>query len=161
MQALLIKLANITVMIHMALGCAWHHGLASPHACNASGVSVESDCDHETSQCDGDSGHHDQQCPGDDHQRPFDGELVCAPGCDGNHPHDHSTCRDDRCSFNQTNVNDRDYIVDLNEYLGGVCTEVIAVRSHIEPEKSFENVRSGPNAAPDLRAHLLLCVLIL
>ncbi len=161
MQALLIKLANITVMIHMALGCAWHHGLAFPYACDASSVYVESDCDHDAHQCGGDNDHHDQLCPEDHHENLIDGELVCVPECGGNHPHDHSTCQDDRCSFSQSNDNAHEYIVDLNEYLGGVGTEAIAVRSHNWAENSFENGRSGPHAAPDLRAHLLLCVLIL
>ncbi len=42
MKTLLTQLAQLTVMLHMALGCAWHHGVSGAGCCvRKSGLIVE------------------------------------------------------------------------------------------------------------------------
>ena len=159
MQALLIKFANVTVMVHMALGCAWHHGLASHHACTAKSIPVTACCEHHSSPCEdgeGDSDDHDGH-----RQIPSGDSLATESGCDGHHPHDHSTCQSDRCAFYKTSSSDSEQIIVLVKYLNGICSDSIVVRSDAWPQKQSGLLSSGATAPLCLRAHLYLCVLII
>ena len=104
MKLILVHLASLAVMFHMAFGCHWHHGLGAADACNhqssLSACSRVSDIEHGLGS-DDDHGGHDHEHHHDDHDD-ADTPLTLALDNDGaDHDHDqhHSCCQDDGCSL--------------------------------------------------------------
>ena len=175
-------------MVHMAFGCAWHHGIAATHTCIAGKATVQSSCAGEANSCrsktsccgassthnqrivDQNSGHGD--C-GHDHGEKkqqvdtgysdkYDFAGVSAePGCAGNHSHDHSTCQNDRCSFKRVVAFDLQRLVDVDEYHGCTSATTIQLNSVRVSSKTLGRFLPSRSIAPEMRAHLYLCVMIL
>ncbi len=152
MHSILVKLATITTMLHMALGCAWHHGLAAPHTCMDHGTGSLA-CDHGGD--DACTGHHPDHAS---HQSGPTVDSGCHPGCQANHQHHHSGCQDDRCSFHPSNKFDPDSIRHLAEYLNGAVANTLLVAV---PADYCRIDCSRHPCAPGMRAHLYYCVLVL
>ena len=99
MLRLPITIATVVAMIHMAIGCAWHHGINGRGECHAF-CAVQS----ETSPCSACYGH-DHPVRGDSVEVRSDGAL-CRSGDSvgenvwvGQSGSGHSPCVDDRCTF--------------------------------------------------------------
>ena len=157
MKLILVHLASLAVMFHMAFGCHWHHGLGAADACNhqssLSACSHVSDIEHGLGS-DDDHGDHDHEHHHDNHDTP----LTLALDIDGaDHDHDHhSCCRDDGCSlikvvkFKYTPLNF------VTRYLSGA--EDLAI---LKSASASFPVDPSPDCrlyAPSVRAHLLLGV---
>ena len=194
MRQLFIQFANLTVMVHMAFGCAWHHGITASHTCIArktclaGKATVKSSCAgkpdscRSKTNCCGVSATHIQETVGQNAGHDYDGhehgeqdhqvDAACTgrfyfsgtsavPGCDGNHSHDHSTCQNDRCSFKPVVAFDLQQLVDVDEYRGCASATVIQLNSVRVSSNSLDKFLPCRNVAPEMRAYLYLCVMIL
>ena len=156
MLSRMAKPAILIALVHMALGCAWHHGLATPHACESHGVSV--DALPETAD--------QHQCSGC-HQQPLSEEVPDElPGGDGAYGadfdlghHHHSGCQDDRCSFTPSPHFKVKHADDIAQSLCETARSRVASASR----SSIGDFCRSPFAtrALGVRAHLILCVQIL
>ena len=155
MQLLLVKLASIAVMIHMTLGCNWHHGLGV-QACigQCSTTSCSHDNKAENVECSGNHQHGDHN-----HNLPIlsltAGDDLCE--CDG---HSHFGCQDDGC--NATKVIKfvfwpaESSSPMLCEAENSALVASLATACHaIDPFPDYSHT------ATSLRAHLILGVLII
>lgn len=157
MQFLLVKIATVAVMFHMALGCVWHHGLGGPHVCMKNDVG-SSCCDHSDEVHAHEPG--DSQHSHHEHTEfPSDTNPLATCG-DLNDPDAHFCCHDDSCTYSQAIDFDYDAITKLTEYLGGVLNSSVRTVS-VSPVDSWQAPPVCQRSAPGLRAHLYLCVQIL
>lgn len=160
MKRILVHLANLAVMIHMAFGCFWHHGFAA--TCNHDVVHVDcsetvttvrpeaNDCCHS----------HDHSAEHSENHIPENGLLQTEedayPVANSplDHGHDHLGCCDDGCNalitseFKVENF----HFVTLNAWIAVVPSVVMEIKvgSSSRPEVLPPNAR----LAPKVRSHL-------
>jgi hypothetical protein len=94
MNSLLVKLASTAVMIHMTLGCHWHHGLGVQACEDQCPVSV---CNHhevEFGECDNGAHEHGDR----DYDHPIGNQATNNNMCNNNSGHCHFGCQDDGCN---------------------------------------------------------------
>ena len=161
MHSLLGKFATITAMIHMALGCAWHHGFAGSHECMKECPSALTDCVHGQQHHGHAHGHHTSgHTAGDLRDVQRDGNTLCTMCRKGNGQQPHSGCRDDGCTYIESHDFDFAAVVDFQEYLGGALTVALNDSSEFELD-FFEILPVCTKFALHVRAHLFLCVQLL
>ena len=154
MQFLLAKFATLAVMLHMACGCVWHHGLVGSHPC-IKDVFGDSCCDHQLEIHD----HVDGACHA--HQ-PFAELSLPEPSvnCDDLNCAPHFCCQDDRCQYFQVVDFDCDALSESAEYLDGILNVSVKTASDF-PVDQWQLPDFCQRLAPPLRAHLYLCVQLL
>jgi hypothetical protein len=164
--------AILTVMMHMTFGCAWHHGLSTPHHCHADSAHSALDVDEPTQS--NDDGH----CCGCSHSTAGSEDLIHSAidssttwnspnesaltlGCDsGDHSHDHATCRNDRCVFKETCCEEFIRHLEFNQMLQSMILNSTKPVDEFHAGFAFDN-GAIKNVAPGMRAHLYFGVLIL
>jgi len=159
MKLFLVHLASLAVMLHMAFGCHWHHGLGAAGACahqsRPSACCLVQETEHD-SECDEDHADQDHEHHHGDHED-VDAPLTLAFDSDGaGHGHHHSCCQDDGCNLIKVVQYEFTSLDFVARYLGGAEDSSIlgadAARSLCDP---FPDCRCF---APNVRAHLLLGV---
>lgn len=148
MKSLLVKIANVAVMLHMTFGCSMHHGLGT----NACAHQHEPACDH-----DADTTGHDED---DDHLDQLPDSEPAGDVDKKSHSPKHGGCSDDGCSATQF-VQFKFQALDFSiPYLGGADTLAL-----IESESyAGFNVVPFPDrlhSETGVRAHLLFGVQII
>lgn len=168
MKTLSTQLAQLIVMIHMALGCAWHHGVYGSGCCESTtGLIAEGQhrggCDG-SEHCDASgrisfvSKHRSDRVTGDRaDDSMIDGNCARCEHDESNH----RGCHDDRC-YVQSLMR-----FDVRAFALNTSEAIFAVDS--VAMKSFPNVGNGETdvvsagslLAMGVRAHLFHCVLLL
>ena len=158
MHGILIKLVTLAAMLHMGLGCAWHHGIGNSHACPGN---------HRTSTC---HNHEVNEKPHIPHihgtcsdqiseslQVDSCGLLICISDC--GREQNHSGCQDDRCLFTKLCKLDVGQFDMGQEFLVEVMPAMPLPVSRIEKSQQHHSI--CPYNAPGLRAHIALGVQII
>lgn len=155
-ESVLVRAASIAVMLHMAIGCSWHHGISPASACNDACTS--SSCHYTAEEkptigcCHDHDGH-------DDHSKDSDPEKES--GHDGpDAPANHLCCCDDGCNAIQAVEFVFDALDFSTAYMGGTGNSVI-IEAALNPNVLVDPFPDCSNTAQKLRTHLLLNVQIL
>lgn len=176
MQSYLVKTTILIAMIHMAIGCAWHHGFGYPHACasscGASSATVSLLCakgndSAATTHCASTAMDlccdHPAITPSDtDLDRTLLGAEYVGGECTTHQqqiPHP-IVCDDDRCSFTKVNCFDCGVFCEFREYLGG-SLRLNADSDLGSPAVAVSSFPCCHRTAPGLRAHLVLGIQLL
>jgi hypothetical protein len=152
MHSFLVQIASIAVMLHMTLGCSWHHGLGT-HACvnQCSAKARHHDDSAADHCCDGQHEHDCQRRPGPGPTFHDDGES---------HGHGHLACHDDGCnvtSLKKFVFSPLDFCTRYLDRAGS--SALVAVQTLKGCEKNpFPDCEHTTTA---VRAHLLFGILIL
>lgn len=147
MQHNLTVFASVLAMIHMALGCYWHHGLARAHSCQNQTTAVS----HADDGC---SHHHALDTVHHLAGQLNDGRLACDAACQESELH----CFDDRCKylpaveFEFENFGSHHFTY-VSMSAGGQASQHLIRFAAEEP--------CWRQSAPPVRAHLLHGVLII
>ena len=152
MQFLLVKIATLAVMFHMAFGCVWHHGLVGSHVCMNDAVGSAC-CDHHDEVHDpGKSGHTHHQHTG----LPCDAAPLA--NCDDlNHEGAHFCCHDDSCTYSQVVDFDCEATTKLTEYLRGALNCSVKTVS-VSPVDTWQRQPVCLHGAPRIaRRSISLC----
>ncbi len=171
MKTVLIKLATLMAMVHMSLGCAWHHGLGHSSCESVEADSSASVCDHDHRRCHADHSDHEhaviettkfQSC---DHGSCVANHGSCVANhgsCVANHGthHDHAGCHDDGCHFIVAKTFDCNGLVPLHLYFGDVAAALIVSCNSVQLDRFNEFHPASAAFATGVRANLLLGVLI-
>jgi hypothetical protein len=151
MQFALPQLTSIVLLVHLGLGCCWHHA----HACVPGGTV----CSVAVEPYPLSAGHqHDGLHPDD--SRHADGETACPP--DGQNGHDHE-CEGDRCTFVRSKssleqVDDSTAHAILAVHMPAAMAGDVVQLDQVSLTYSGES--PGAPSLP-LRAHLLFRVLLI
>lgn len=167
MQSVLVNIATFAVIVHMTIGCHWHHGFGSSHVCPKTSIACHHESDATAHDCSENKqlhahskeGHGNHSHDGDEHDQ-IPRVSLDTLADHSSHNHDHSGCQDDSCLVTQevkTAVAPADHTV---EYLGGVENSSIAGSANC----GISANDGSPDCLltmPGMRAHLMLCVLTL
>lgn len=164
MQTNLVKLATLITMFHMALGCAWHHGMGAAHGC-------QSDCHHSATArqstdalpSQSDSFRSGMQHCCDHHLQAMDPVRINPVVAESTERTDESrfpqpvACHDDRCSFKESSRFDCDVLDGVTAHLSG-AQSYDATAEPVFPTMVLRPVCHSNRLAPGLRVHLVFCV---
>lgn len=178
MKSLIAKLGNLMVMLHMALGCNLHHGVAQNCACDSeqsvsigeqtadyqaneseSGTSCKSSChDHKHNN-------HNQKADvlaAPENRSPGFHQLhSSSDNCPCRSHHDHSGCAHDGCYALPLCSVDVQLDDDI-AFVAPVCVVDIQPRNSIDNRRdNLENSTLSMLSSRGMRAHLVLGVQIL
>jgi hypothetical protein len=153
MQSILIHFASLAVMVHLSLGCQWHHGLGESDSCQTGNHQA-----HQR-QC-SDDHHHGHGHPG---HRSFPlAQQAVEPGADmelAQGPIPHDRCQNDGCSATPASDYRPSRTKPIGLYLANAEDDSVGQQPSATGKLSYR-ARYQFSAAP-LRAHLLLGVLLI
>jgi hypothetical protein len=151
MRSAVSQLVTTVLMLHMGLGCCWHHA----HACVPASVAAQQDFPvHEAAA----SGAHENvlvshRCEAHEHGAPL-------PTGDGHDGHRHE-CDGDRCTFVRSKpVSEQDGQPDCcaRHVSADLLLPDVHLLSHHVPS---DDAAGQGNAVPPVRPHLLFSVLLI
>ena len=155
-----INVAMISALVHMTLGCAWHHGLSFPHRCEQRRVDIESgertnlrSPNRWSPPCGACCCRHHPVAATKDSPSHVRGD------CSDRGPADQE-CRDDRCFLIPPMASHGFGSLDLSWWIPCCDDSSVGLKRWFQAG-SHQERRSSVFETLNLRAHLYLCVQLL
>ena len=160
MGRLPVTIATLIAMIHMAIGCAWHHGIRGEGGCSRTCHAVVDASLCQACDADQESDVHRKGHSLVDTLTPCPVDSPCGLALSNPTGAEHSPCVDDRCTFTRPGSvdigKDADWVVQLQPgFLTRTDTPTQALDGRVR------DCRMAGIFPPNLRAHLFLGVLTL